>query len=122
MQRSFVWIVLSALLAGAIGLGLFSSRAVAAPPSTGDISGVVLAGGSPSAGATVTLSGGVGYIDWVAQTTTDSAGKFKLRRIAAGSYNANASKLSLSQVCFGNAPVTVVAGQTTNVTIEMTCQ
>ena len=82
----------------------------------------MLANGSPAAGAIVQLFGGVGFIDYVAQTTSDSSGSFRFRRIAAGSYSCVAQRLGSGMVCSGNAPVTVVAGQTASVTVNMSCQ
>ena len=121
MRRSTLYFLLSTLLLGWLGLGLFASRSEAAPPQRGDIAGLVTANGSPAAGATVQLFNGPGFIDYVAETTTDSSGNFRFRRIAVGNYSANASRLGLGMVCTGNAPVTVVNGQTTNVTINMNC-
>ncbi len=122
MRRSFLGILLSALLLSWIGLGLLVTPSEAAPPQRGDIAGLVLADGAPAAGATVQLYGGSGFIDYVAETVSDSAGKFRFRRIAAGSYNVSAFRLTPTQACSGSAPVTVVAGQTANVTVNMTCQ
>lgn len=122
MRRSSLAILLSTLLLGLIGLSLFVSPSEAAPPQRGDIVGLVLANGAPAAGATVQLYGGAGFIDYVAETTSDSAGNFRFRRIAAGSYSVSAYRLSQGQACSGNAPVTVVAGQTANVTVSMNCQ
>ena len=95
---------------------------VAPPPPRGDISGLVLANGAPAPGSTVQLYGGSPFIDYVAETTTNSAGTFRFRRIAAGNYEVRASRPPLGMACTGSAPVTVVAGQTANVTVEMTCQ
>ena len=122
MRRSTLYFLLSTLLVGWLGLGLFAKRGEAAPPQRGDIAGLVTANGSPAAGATVQLFNGPGFIDYVAETTTNSAGEFRFRRIAVGNYNCVASRLALGMVCQGSAPVTVVNGQTTNVTIDMTCQ
>ena len=123
MRRSFLSILLSTILLAWIGPGLLGSKAEAAPPPPrGDISGLVLADGVPAAGAIVQLYGGVGFIDYVAETVSDSSGHFRFRRIAAGSYSVVAYRLSPSQACTGNAPVTVVAGQTVNVTVSMSCQ
>lgn len=122
MRRSFVWALLSTLLLCSIGLGLLVSPSAAAPPARGDISGLVLADGAPAAGATVQLFGGPGFIDHVAETVSDSAGGFRFRRIAAGSYSVSAFRLTPTQACSGSAPVTVVAGQTATVTVSMTCQ
>jgi hypothetical protein len=121
VQRSILWILLCAFLAGSIGLGLLAARADAAPPPRGDIAGLVLGNGSPKAGAIVQLFNGPGFIDYVAQTTSDSSGHFRFRKIAAGDYSVVAQSLSQGQVCTGNAPVTVIAGQTVNVTVEMNC-
>ena len=121
MRRSIVWALVCTFLVSAIGLGLLAERGQAAPPPRGDIAGLVLANGSPKAGATVSLYGGVGYIDWVAQTTSDSSGNFRFRRIAAGDYSVVAQSLGGGGACNGNTPATVVAGQTTNVVVEMTC-
>ena len=114
--------LLSTVLLCCLGLVLLAKKGDASPPQRGDIAGLVLANGSPAAGATVQLFGGPGFIDYVAQTTSDSAGQFRFRRIAVGSYSANASRLGTGMVCTGNAPVTVVNGQTTNVTVSMDCQ
>jgi hypothetical protein len=121
VRTSIVRITLSVLLLG-LGLGLLARWGVAAPPQRGDIAGVVLAGGAPAAGATVQLFGGPGFIDHVAETVTNSAGEFRFRRIAVGSYSITASRFGQGQVCSGSAPVTVVNGQTTTVTVAMDCQ
>ena len=121
MRRSLLWIVFSAFLVGVLGFGVLAQRAEAAPPPGGEISGLVLANGSPKAGAIVQLFGGVGYIDYVAQTTSDSAGRFRFRKIQPGNYSVVAQSLGGGGACTGNAPVTVVAGQTANVTVSMTC-
>jgi hypothetical protein len=113
--------LLSTLLVSVIGLVVLAERADAAPPGRGDIAGLVLANGSPKAGAIVQLYNGPGYIDYVAETTSDSTGHFKFRKLLAGNYSCVAQSLSSGGICNGNAPATVVAGQTTNVTVEMTC-
>ena len=82
----------------------------------------MLANGSPAAGATVQLYGGPGYIDYVAETVSDSNGTFRFRRINVGNYEVRAYRLGGGGACTGSAPVTVVNGQTTNVTVAMTCQ
>ena len=118
MRRSFLFILMSVFLLGWLGS---RPTEAAAPPQTGEITGTVLAFGSPAAGATVTLYGGVGYIDWVAQTTTNSSGTFRLRRVPAGSYNLVANRFALGMICQGSQPVAVVAGLGTNVTVAMDC-
>lgn len=119
MRRSFLFIFVFAFLLGWVGLSVSEA---APPPARGDISGLVLADGVPAPGSTVELYGGPGFIDYVAQTTTNSSGGFRFRRIAVGSYSVVANRLSQGRACTGSAPVTVVAGQTANVTVAMTCQ
>lgn len=117
-RRSFLLLSVLAFLLGWFGLPLSEA---APPPGRGDITGLVLADGVPAAGATVQLFGGSG-IDWVAETVTNSSGSFRFRRIAIGSYTVRASRLGGGGACTGSAPVTVVQGQTANVTVAMTCQ
>jgi hypothetical protein len=96
--------------------------AVAAPPnSKGTITGTVTRDGSPAAGATVRLYG-EGGIDYLAETTTDSSGNYRFRRVRAGDYSVVATALSTNLTCHGSAPATVVGGQTTVVNVAMTCQ
>ena len=118
MRRSFLMLCAIVLVFGWFGL---NPSQAAPPPARGDISGVVLAFGSPAAGATVQLYGGPGYIDYVAETVTDSNGTFRFRRIAVGNYELRAFRFGGNGPCTGSAPVTVVNGQTTNVTVSMTC-
>ena len=119
MRRSLPLLFLFALLFGWIAMPVSDA---AQPPARGDIAGLVLANGAPAAGATVQLYGGSGFIDHVAETISGSNGTFRFRRIAAGNYEVRASRLAQGAACTGSAPVTVVAGQTANVTVEMTCQ
>jgi hypothetical protein len=108
-----------AFLLGWVGL---PSSDAAPPPGRGDITGLVLADGAPAPGSTVQLYGGSGFIDYVAEATTNASGNFRFRRIAAGNYEVRAYRLAQGAACTGSAPVTVSAGQTANVTVEMTCQ
>ena len=119
MRRSFLTLLVLVLCFGWFSLHVSEA---APPPERGDISGLVLANGSPSAGATVQLYGGAGYIDFVAETVTGSNGTFRFRRIDVGNYEVRAFKFGGGGPCTGSAPVTVVNGQTSNVTVSMTCQ
>jgi hypothetical protein len=118
MRRSFLMFCVLAILLG--WFGLEESKA-APPPAQGEISGVVLAFGSPASGATVQLYGGPGFGNFVAQTKTGSNGTFRFRKVAPGDYEVRAFRFGGNGPCTGSAPATVVDGQTTNVTVSMTC-
>ena len=60
---------------------------VASVAATHSISGTVTSGGSPLAGATMSLSGSA-----VATTTTDAAGNYAFTGLANGSYTVTPSK------------------------------
>ena len=118
MRRTFLLLTVFAFLLGWFGLPLSEA---APPPGRGDITGLVLADGVAAPGSTVQLFNGSG-IDYVAETVTNSSGNFRFRKIAAGDYTVTASRFGGGAACSGNAPVTVVSGQTVNVTVSMTCQ
>ncbi len=121
MQRSFLWLLASALLLGWMALGVLTPVGEAAPPSTGEITGTVLADGVPLGGAKVQLQNDSGGIA-APLATTNSSGQFRFRKVAAGNYSVSAAKFG-SPVCHGSAvPVTVTAGQTSNVTVNVTCE
>ncbi len=65
-----------------------------------------------------------GNYDWVAETISDADGSFSFRRIQAGSYTLSGALLTVppTESCSGSAPVSVVARQTANVTLTLTCQ
>jgi plastocyanin len=79
-------------------------------PTTGDISGSVIAGAEAVAGATVTLTGAASRT-----TTTSAAGAFAFNALAPGSYTVAVSMpstFSLATGQPGSRTATVVAGQT----------
>jgi hypothetical protein len=122
MQRKIVTIGLCALFVGMVGLLALPGLSSAAPmkgPQNGTIEGVVVdENGAPVAFATVQLFADIpGIIDYLAETTADEDGKFKFKRVAAGDYTVVALFLTPGLVLIGNAPVTVVAKQTTQVTV-----
>ena len=103
-------------------LVVLTSLSDAAPlknPKTGNIEGVVVDEfGDPVGGATVQLYANFpGYIDWVSQTTSNGDGTFTFKRMGPGNYTINAHILSPGFILMGTAPVTVVAGQTAQVTV-----
>lgn len=82
-------------------------------PTTGDISGSVIAGTEPVAGATVTLSGVASRT-----STTSASGAFAFTALAPGGYTVVVglpSGFTLGAGQAGSRSATVVAGQTTTV-------
>ena len=122
MSRRFLMLgVLTCALMG-IWFAVSPDASIAAPPSSkGTITGTITSNGAPYAGATVQLYG-QGGIDWLAETTSNSAGTYQFKKVNPGQYSVVALALSTSLTCHGSAPATVVAGQTTVVNVEMTCE
>ena len=121
MRRMLKLGVLACAFAG-LWLTVMPDALIAAPPSSkGTITGTVTRDGALAAGATVRLYG-EGGIDYLAETTTDSAGNYRFRRVNAGDYSVVATNSDTSLVCHGSAPATVVGGQTTVVNVAMTCE
>jgi plastocyanin len=87
-------------------------------PTTGDISGTVIAGTEPVPGATVTLSGAASRT-----ATTSAAGAFAFTALAPGSYTVAVSMPATFSLATGqpnSRTATVVAGQTA--TLSWTAQ
>ena len=124
MLGKIVSIGLCVLFAGIIGLLVFPGMSSAGPmkgPQTGTIEGVVVdENGAPVGYATVWLFADIpGIIDYLAETTTNQDGEFTFKRVAAGDYNVHAHFLTPGLMLMGNAPATVVAKETTQVTVEV---
>lgn len=122
MIRKIVLMGLCLVLAGLVGLIAIPDDLQAAAfkgAKTGNITGVVEdTSGNPVAGAQVQLYATIpGYYDYVAQTISGPDGTFVMKRIQPGNYNAVAMYLTPGLFLMGNTPVTVVAGQTVNITI-----
>src|SRR5262245_39765498 len=97
--------VLACAIAG-LCLAAIPDASIAAPPaSKGTITGTVTKDGSPAAGATVRLYG-EGAIDYLAETTSDSSGNYRFRRVNAGDYSVVATALSTNLTCHGSASAT----------------
>jgi len=97
----------------------------AGPPKKGNLTGVTVDQfGDPVAGATVQLFRDANDIDYFAETTSDDNGEFSFKRLPADDYTVSALRRVINPIeaCSGSAAATVVARQTTNVTVNMTCQ
>ncbi len=127
MYRTLIKSGFCLVLVALVGVAVSPSMSDAAPGGgnqKGNIEGVVVdQNNDPVAGATVQLFADIpGLIDYLAETTTDSDGEFRFRRLAPDDYSVVATLLTPSFACSGSASVTVVAKQTVNVTVTVTCQ